>query len=121
MLAWEPSPSAASYSVARGTSASGPFATIASGVTGTSYADSGLTNGTGYFYTVAATNAAGTSAATTRARVTPVAAPGAGTVRWPLSSSTAPDAAASAPMISMAAWTSPHRVARRSTPSWTAW
>lgn len=92
MLAWEPSPSAASYSVARGTSASGPFATIASGVTGTSYADSGLTNGTGYFYTVAATNAAGTSAATTRARVTPVAAPGAGTVRWPLSSSTAPDA-----------------------------
>lgn len=91
-LSWEASPAATSYTVSRGTGAGGPFATIASGLTGTTYADSGLTNGMVYFYVVSATNAAGGSGNATRARVTPVSAPASGAVRWPLSSSTLPDA-----------------------------
>jgi murein DD-endopeptidase MepM/ murein hydrolase activator NlpD len=86
-LSWEPSANAASYTVSRSTTNGGPYATIATGVTNASYLDTGLTNGTIYFYVVSATNFAGTSANATQARVTPVSAPVAGTVLWPLSSS----------------------------------
>jgi fibronectin type 3 domain-containing protein len=75
VLAWTASSGAASYNVYRGTAAGAEGATaIATGVTTTSYADTGLTNGTKYFYKVAAVNAGGTSPLSNEASATPVAA-----------------------------------------------
>lgn len=57
-LAWDPVPGATDYTVARSTSSAGPFTTIATGV-GTiflTYADTGLTPGTTYYYVVSAGN-----------------------------------------------------------------
>ena len=61
-LNWSAISGASTYEVARASSASGPFTTIATGLTATSYADSGLTNGTTYYYTVSARNSAGATA-----------------------------------------------------------
>ena len=48
------------YNVYRGTSAGGESATpVAANVTATSFTDTGLINGTTYYYTVAAVNSAG--------------------------------------------------------------
>ena len=52
------------YDVYRGTSAGGESATpVATNVAGTSFTDTGVVNGTTYYYTVAAVNAAGRVAA----------------------------------------------------------
>ncbi len=60
------------YDVYRGTSAGGESATpVATNVTGTSFTDTGLVNGTTYYYTVAAVNAAGTSPHSGEASATP--------------------------------------------------
>jgi murein DD-endopeptidase MepM/ murein hydrolase activator NlpD len=91
-LSWEPSANATGYTVGRSTTSGGPYTTIAIGLTSTSYVDTGLTNGTIYFYMVSASNTAGTSPNSTQARTTPVSVPAPGTVRWPLSSSTSNDA-----------------------------
>ncbi|WP_344061057.1 fibronectin type III domain-containing protein, partial [Terrabacter lapilli] len=71
------------YAVYRGTSAGGEAASpVASNVTGTSFTDTGLTNGTTYYYKVAAINAVGTSPQSNEASATPQAAgTGAGYVR----------------------------------------
>jgi fibronectin type 3 domain-containing protein len=62
------------YNVYRGTSPGGESATpIATGVTTTSFTDTGLTNGTTYYYTVAAVNSAGVSPQSNEASATPVA------------------------------------------------
>jgi fibronectin type 3 domain-containing protein len=51
------------YSLFRGTTSGGESATaIASGLTGTSFTDTGLATGTTYYYEISATNAASTSA-----------------------------------------------------------
>jgi fibronectin type 3 domain-containing protein len=61
-LNWTGSSGATSYNVYRGTSSNGESGTaIATGVTGTSYADANVNNGTTYYYKVAAVNSAGTS------------------------------------------------------------
>jgi hypothetical protein len=60
-LRWQASFGATSYTVSRSTISGGPSETIASGVTGSSYTDTSVTNGTTYYYTVTATNSAGTS------------------------------------------------------------
>ena len=61
-LSWTGSSGATSYNVYRGTTAGGESGTaIATGVTGTTYADANVTNGTTYYYKVAAVNSAGTS------------------------------------------------------------
>ncbi|MEO7101160.1 MAG: LamG-like jellyroll fold domain-containing protein [Luteolibacter sp.] len=61
-ISWSASTGASSYTIERATSASGPFTVIASGVTGLSYLDTGLSNGTTYYYQVTAVNASGSSA-----------------------------------------------------------
>ena len=69
-LSWTASSGAASYNVKRSTTSGGPYTTIASPTT-TSYTDTGLTNGTTYYYVVSAVNAAGESANSTQASATP--------------------------------------------------
>lgn len=74
-LNWTASTGATSYSVFRGT-ASGAEATtpIASGLTGTSFVDTGVVNGTTYFYFVEAVNSAGSSTPSSEVSATPAAA-----------------------------------------------
>ena len=71
VLAWPPSLGATSYNLKRSTTATGPFTAVASGLTSTSFADSGLTNGTAYYYVLSAVNAGGESANSDVASVTP--------------------------------------------------
>lgn len=59
----------AGYFVSRSTVSGGPYTQIANVTSGTSYADTGLANGT-YYYVVAAYNSAGTSANSTQASAT---------------------------------------------------
>ena len=71
-LNWNASSGATSYNVYRGTSSGGESSTpIATGLTGTSYTNTGLTNGTTYYYKVAAVNSAGTSGMSNEASPTP--------------------------------------------------
>ncbi|OGZ12020.1 MAG: hypothetical protein A2942_02230 [Candidatus Lloydbacteria bacterium RIFCSPLOWO2_01_FULL_50_20] len=72
-LSWSASSGATSYRVKRSTTSGGPYTTVASGVTETSYSDTGLTNGTTYYYVVSAANADGESVDSAQASVTPVA------------------------------------------------
>ena len=60
------------YNVYRGT-ASGSESLLAQGVTGTSYPDSSVTNGTTYYYYVTAVNGSGEGAKSNEASATPVA------------------------------------------------
>ena len=61
-LNWNASQFAASYNIKRSTSNGGPYTTIATGVTGTSYVNTGVTNGTVYYYVVSAVDKLGESA-----------------------------------------------------------
>ncbi|HVU32945.1 MAG TPA: MBG domain-containing protein [Opitutaceae bacterium] len=69
-LTWTASSGATSYNVARSGTADGPYTVIASGVTATSYNDTGLSPGTTYFYVVQAANSAGTSGNSNEASAT---------------------------------------------------
>jgi autotransporter-associated beta strand protein len=60
-LRWLTSFGATSYNVLRSTSSSGPFSTIASGLTNASYVDVNVAPNTTYYYVVTASNSAGTS------------------------------------------------------------
>lgn len=76
---WVAPKGATSYNVYRGTSAGGEDATpIATGVTGTAYADTGLPAGSSYYYRVAAVNSTGEGArgAEVSARVSTLVANG---------------------------------------------
>jgi hypothetical protein len=66
------------YKVYRGTTPGGESATPVATVAATGYTDPGLTNGTAYYYTVRAVNAAGTGAPSSEASATPQAPPPAG-------------------------------------------
>ena len=70
-LRWQRSFGATSYTVKRATSSGGPYSTIAMDVTDGSYTDKSVSNGTTYYYTVAADNAAGTSANSPEDSATP--------------------------------------------------
>ncbi|WP_227793620.1 glycoside hydrolase family 6 protein [Paenibacillus guangzhouensis] len=74
-LSWTASNNATSYNVKRSTTSSGPYTTVAVGVTGTSYMDTGLTNDTTYYYVVSAVNSAGESPNSVQVGVTPQGAP----------------------------------------------
>jgi hypothetical protein len=72
-LSWTASTGATSYAVYRGTAAGGEGATAIATPTATSYVDTGRTNGTTYYYKVAAVNAAGTSGMSSEAAAKPSA------------------------------------------------
>jgi Glycoside hydrolase family 44/Fibronectin type III domain len=69
-LSWTASSGATSYHVKRATVTGGPYTTVASPTT-TSDTDTGLTNGTAYFYVVSAVNSAGQSANSSQVSATP--------------------------------------------------
>jgi fibronectin type 3 domain-containing protein len=69
-VSWNSVPTAASYTVLRYNPATSQYASIATGVTTTSYTDSGLSAGTMYQYEVMAVNGVGSSAASNVASVT---------------------------------------------------
>ncbi|WP_222429924.1 fibronectin type III domain-containing protein [Paenibacillus cremeus] len=71
-LQWGNVTGATYYNVKRGTT-SGTYTTVASNLTGTSYTDSGLTNGTKYYYVMTASNTSGESALSNEVDVTPTA------------------------------------------------
>jgi hypothetical protein len=73
-LSWKASSGATSYNVYRGRTSGGEKTTpIATGVKVTSFTNTGLTNGTKYFYKVAAVNASGKSGLSNEASATPLA------------------------------------------------
>jgi hypothetical protein len=74
-LTWTAVSGASTYRVHRATVSGGPYTTIQSNLTGTSFTDTGLTNGTAYFYVVTATNFVGEGPNSNEASATPVAAP----------------------------------------------
>ena len=74
-LAWQPVPGASSYSVYRGLASGAESATAITTVSATSYTDSGLTNGTTYYYTVTGANSTGASTPSNEANATPSAPP----------------------------------------------
>jgi hypothetical protein len=61
-LSWNGSAGASGYNLKRSSKSGGPYALIAQNVTGLAYADTGLSNGTTYYYVVSATNVYGESA-----------------------------------------------------------
>jgi hypothetical protein len=72
-LAWTASTpvSAGTYNVLRSTTSGGPYTTVQTGISGVAYTDTGLTNGTEYYYVVTGTNDTGTSAQSGQASATP--------------------------------------------------
>jgi fibronectin type 3 domain-containing protein len=71
-LTWSASTGATSYHVKRATTTGGPYTQV-SAPTGANFTDTGLTNGTTYYYVVSALNAAGESANSAQAFATPSA------------------------------------------------
>jgi hypothetical protein len=62
VLNWNAVPGAISYNIKRSTVSGGPYTTIATGITGTSYTNSALINNSTYYYVVSAVFATGESA-----------------------------------------------------------
>ena len=73
-MSWTASAEATSYTIKRSTTNGGPYADIATQA-GITYTNTGLTNGTTYYYVVSASNTAGTSANSSQASATPSAPP----------------------------------------------
>src|SRR5271157_3374577 len=71
-LTWNASSGATSYNVKRSTTNGGPYTTIASPAT-PSYTNTGLTNGTPYYYVVTAVNSSGESIPCLQATAAPIA------------------------------------------------
>nr|WP_254450627.1 glycoside hydrolase family 9 protein [Cohnella herbarum] len=72
-LTWAASAGATSYNVKRAATTGGPYATVATAVTGTSFTNTALTNGTTYYYVVSAVNAVGESVNSAQVSATPQA------------------------------------------------
>jgi fibronectin type 3 domain-containing protein len=60
-LSWSPAKAAKSYVVKRASASGGPYTTVATGLTGTTYTDTSVTHSAAIYYVVAAVNADGTS------------------------------------------------------------
>ena len=72
ILSWTASSGATSYSVKRSITSGGPYTQVGT-PTAASFTDTGLTNGTEYFYVVSAANASGASANSAQVNATPIA------------------------------------------------
>ena len=72
-LNWTASPDATSYNVRRSTTNGGPYAVIASNVTTPVYTNTGLTNGTTYYYVISSVSALGEGGNSAQVSATPVA------------------------------------------------
>jgi len=72
-LSWTAVAGATGYNVKRSTIAGGPYTTVESNVSGTSYIDTSVTNGTTYYYVVTAITVDGESGNSNEASATPVA------------------------------------------------
>ena len=69
-LTWTGSTGATSYNVKRSTTSGGPYTTVGTSTT-TSFTNTGLTNGTTYYYVATAVNSAGESGNSNQASATP--------------------------------------------------
>lgn len=75
-LSWNAVTSATVYKVKRGSTSGGPYTTISSNVTDTSYVDTTVTNGIPYYYVVTAVDKSGDeSADSNEASAKPIATP----------------------------------------------
>lgn len=86
-LSWDAVSGATGYNVKRSTTAGGPYTAIATGITGTSYVDTEVTNGTTYYYVVTAVDTEGESDNSNEASATPGAPSGHGLLRIIMSDS----------------------------------
>jgi fibronectin type 3 domain-containing protein len=75
-LTWNASAGATSYSVYRGTAPGAEGTTPIGTTTSTSFTNTGLTNGTAYYYKVTASNSAGVSPSSNEATATPTSGSG---------------------------------------------
>ena len=75
-LSWTAGTNVGSYIVKRATTSGGPYTTIASGVTATTYVDRNFTPGTTYYYVVVATSGTGTSANSNQVSAAPTSVNG---------------------------------------------
>ena len=80
-LSWSASTGATQYHLWRGTTSGGPY-TVVGAPTATTYTDTGLSNGTVYYYVVTAVDSAGTSANSAQVSAKPAATVGASGVSW---------------------------------------
>ena len=71
-ISWDSVASADSYTIKRSTTDGGPYSTIQSSHTSTSFTDTNLSNGTTYYYVISATNTQGESPDSTQVSATPV-------------------------------------------------
>lgn len=76
-LTWTTSSGATGYNVKRATVIGGPYTTVGTATSG-SFTNTGLTNGTTYYFVVTATNSAGESGNSNQASATPTAGTGGG-------------------------------------------
>lgn len=82
-LIWDEVPEAVTYTIRRGESQNGPFTVVTTELSDTSFTDSGLTNGTTYYYIISASNEVGEGASSVTVQEVPapvliVAADGSG-------------------------------------------
>ena len=70
-LTWASAPGATAFNVKRSLTPGGPYAVVATGVKARTYTDSGLVNGTTYYYVVSGTNTLGEGANSNEAFATP--------------------------------------------------
>jgi hypothetical protein len=71
-LIWNASANATSYNVKQATAFNGPYVVVAANVPGTGFTSMGLNNGTTYYFTVSAVNAAGQGSDSAPVSVQPV-------------------------------------------------
>ena len=93
LLLWQGVPFAAAYNLKRATISGGPYGSVTNGLVGASFVDSGLVNGTTYYYVLTATNQFGESVPSPEVSATPVPSVGSSisavssgsgvTVSWP--------------------------------------
>lgn len=79
-LVWTAAVGAETYNVLQSATSGGPFTQLISGITATSYGNSGLAPSTTYYYVVQAVNAGGVSGNSNQASATTTAPPAAGVI-----------------------------------------